>query len=92
MLYNQRCTQSLSIKLIHIIGIILCLSIQISGLALTANGILIKGLKFTRPCPEENYRFHNEHFYLLFYLTVEVNQSCLKSSQKNSSTLSFFEL
>ncbi|CAH8438680.1 unnamed protein product [Heterobilharzia americana] len=42
-----------------LIGTVLYFSIHICGLALSTNGILLKGLKFTRPCPNENYRFHN---------------------------------
>ncbi|CAI2722549.1 unnamed protein product [Schistosoma spindalis] len=35
------------------------ISSQINGLALHNDGLLLKDLKFTRPCPEKNYRFHN---------------------------------
>ncbi|CAH8440501.1 unnamed protein product [Heterobilharzia americana] len=59
MLCSRRSTISLSLKLSLLVGTVLYFSIHICGLALSTNGILLKGLKFTRPCPNENYRFHN---------------------------------
>ncbi|CAH8432637.1 unnamed protein product [Schistosoma margrebowiei] len=58
-MFHQKSTIIIINQYILIIGIVLMVNNQINGLAIHNDGLLLKDLKFTRPCPEKNYQFHN---------------------------------
>ncbi|CAH8430680.1 unnamed protein product [Schistosoma rodhaini] len=87
-MFHPKSSIIISNKFILMIGIVLMFNIEINGLALQNDGLLLKDLKFTRPCPEKNYRFHNATGN--FMCVVPTAKKCFELCQQLSCNEWYF--
>nr|CAH8823888.1 unnamed protein product [Trichobilharzia regenti] len=78
------CSVISSLQLISSLMLVIHLASQTTGYMLYNNGVLLKGLKFSEPCPEQNYKFHNPTGN--FMCVVPTPKECFKLCQETGCT------